>query len=126
MPDGGYYFDGFIRSLVKETVTETLTQFLRAGDGTPVKRRLYTVEESAVYMGRTLEAMQHMISAGKIPTVRMDRRVFIDVRDLDRLIENSKACAMLKRFRIRTCRRKKTRQRWHWASWAANRAAKHE
>ena len=91
MPDGGYYFDGFIRSLVKETVTETLTQFLRAGDGTPVKRRLYTVEESAVYMGRTLEAMQHMIFAGKIPTVRMDRRVFIDVRDLDRLIENSKA-----------------------------------
>ena len=43
------------------------------------------------YMGRTLEAMQHMICAGKIPTVRMDRRVFVDVRDLDRLIENSKA-----------------------------------
>jgi hypothetical protein len=38
-----------------------------------------------------LEAMQHMICAGKIPTVRMDRRVFVDVRDLDRLIENSKA-----------------------------------
>jgi len=55
-----------------------------------VKRRLYTVEESAVYMGRSLEAMQHMIGAGKIPTVRLDRRVFIDVRDLDRLIDQSK------------------------------------
>jgi hypothetical protein len=31
-----------------------------------------------------------MIASGKIPTVRFDRRVFVDVPDLDSLIENNK------------------------------------
>ncbi|SPE32051.1 hypothetical protein SBA6_170009 [Candidatus Sulfopaludibacter sp. SbA6] len=86
----GFNIDLLIRALVKEAVAETVSQLARDGGSAPVKRRLYTVEESAVYMGRSLEAMQHMIGAGKIPTVRLDRRVFIDVRDLDRLIDQSK------------------------------------
>ena len=88
---GGFNFDDFIRAVVKEAVAETVSQLTRDGASAPVKRRLYTVDESAVYMGRTLEAMQHMIGAGKIPTVRIDRRVFIDVRDLDRMIDQGKA-----------------------------------
>jgi hypothetical protein len=52
--------------------------------------RLLTVEQAATYMGRTEEAMQHMVANGKVPTVRIDRRVFLDVRDLNRLIENFK------------------------------------
>lgn len=52
-----------------------------------VKRRLLTVEQAATYMGRTEEAMQHLVASGKVPTVRVDRRVFVDVRDLDRLID---------------------------------------
>src|SRR5258707_978409 len=57
------------------------------GGGSP---RLLTGEEAAPYLGRTREAVQHMISAGKLPTVRSDRRVFVDVRDLDRWIEDNK------------------------------------
>jgi hypothetical protein len=86
----GFNIGGLIRSLVKEAVAETVAQLTRDGAGAPVKRRLYKVEESAVYMGRSLEAMQHMIAAGKIPTVRIDRRVALDVKDLDRLIEDCK------------------------------------
>lgn len=56
----------------------------------PLKPRLLTVEQAAVYLGRTKEAVQHMISDGKLPTVRSDRRVFIDLRDLDAWIEENK------------------------------------
>jgi len=55
-----------------------------------LRPRLLTVEQAAVYMGRSEEAMQHMVANGKVPTVRMDRRVFVDVRDLEALIEDSK------------------------------------
>jgi excisionase family DNA binding protein len=52
--------------------------------------RLLSVEEAAEYLGRSTEAIRHMISAGKLPTVRGDRRIQIDVRDLDHWIESNK------------------------------------
>lgn len=52
--------------------------------------RLLTVEQAATYLGRTKEAVQHMVAAGKLPTVRADRRVFVDVDDLDRWIVDNK------------------------------------
>ena len=53
--------------------------------------RLFTVEQAATYLGRTKEAVQHMVNQNKVPTVRTDRRVFIDRNDLDRWIEDHKA-----------------------------------
>jgi excisionase family DNA binding protein len=91
MADGDLNLDGFIRALVREAVSETVAQLRRDGAGVAVKPRLLTVEQAATYMGRSLEAMQHLVGDGKIRTVRMDRRVFLDVQDLDRLIEGSKA-----------------------------------
>jgi excisionase family DNA binding protein len=55
-----------------------------------VRPRLLKVEQAAVYIGRTKDAIQHMIANGKLPTVRSDRRVFIDMRDLDAWIEENK------------------------------------
>ena len=55
-----------------------------------VRPRLLTVEQGALYLGRTKEAVQHMIAEGKLPAVRADRRVFLDVRDLDRWIDECK------------------------------------
>ena len=86
----GFNIDALIRSLIKETVAETVAQLARDGAAMPVKRRLFSVEEAAVYMGRTEEAMQHLIASGRIRTVRIDRRVFVDLRDLDKLIEDYK------------------------------------
>jgi excisionase family DNA binding protein len=59
--------------------------------GAGVKPRLFSVDEAAVYLGRSKEAVEHMIGAGKLAVVRADRRVFLDVRDLDRWIEANKA-----------------------------------
>ncbi|MCL6505766.1 MAG: helix-turn-helix domain-containing protein [Bryobacteraceae bacterium] len=56
----------------------------------PPARRLLSVKEAAAYLGRSVAAVQHMIESGKLPAVRIDRRVAVDIRDLDRLIEASK------------------------------------
>jgi hypothetical protein len=73
-----------------ERVATKLCVALAQERATSIEARLLTVDQAATYMGRTEEAMQHMIAGGKVRTVRIDRRVFIDVRDLDKLIEDNK------------------------------------
>jgi excisionase family DNA binding protein len=73
-----------------ERVAQRVCAHLAQGAAPNVRPRLLTVEQAALYLGRTKEAIEHMIASGKIPTVRFDRRVFVDVPDLDSLIENNK------------------------------------
>ena len=47
-------------------------------DGAKLCPRLLTVDQAAVFLGRSREAIQHMVASGKLPTVRSDRRVFVD------------------------------------------------
>ena len=54
--------------------------------------RLLTVEEAAARLGRTPQALYHMIGAGRLPVVRSDRRVFVDAQDLERFIQANKIC----------------------------------
>lgn len=62
----------------------------RQGREGKVQKRLLSVDAAAAYLGRTKEAVQHLIAAGKLPVVKSDRRVFLDIRDLDRWIEQCK------------------------------------
>ena len=90
--------DGFnIDSLVEELAERVAAKVVERTQGAsgPVKPRLLTAGQAAVYMGRTKEAVQHMISSGKLPTVRSDRRVFLDIRDLDAWIEENKQCGIV-------------------------------
>ena len=57
----------------------------------PVQERLLTVPQVGVYLGRTSQAVRHLIRSGKIERVRIDGRVMIDRRDLDNLIEEHKS-----------------------------------
>src|SRR5262245_8226857 len=41
-----------------------------------------------------VEAVQHMVSSGKVPTVRSDRRVFVDVEDSAAWIREHKQAGM--------------------------------
>jgi excisionase family DNA binding protein len=52
--------------------------------------RLLTAKEAAEYIGRSEQAMRHLIHQRDIPVVRMGRCVRIDRRDLDTWIENNK------------------------------------
>jgi excisionase family DNA binding protein len=84
---GGFNLDALIDALAERVAVKVAK---RAQDGTSVKPRLLTVDQAAIYIGRTKEAVQHMISSSKLPSVRSDRRVFVDVLDLDAWIEDNK------------------------------------
>ena len=86
--ENGFNFDALIDALA-ERVAVKVAERTQSGLA-PVKPRLLTVDQAAVYIGRTKEAVQHMISSSKLPAVRSDRRVFVDVLDLDRWIEDNK------------------------------------
>jgi excisionase family DNA binding protein len=86
----GFDIDGLIDVFAERVAAKLRDQPADPGGGA-MKPRLLTVEQAAVYLGRTKEAVEHMIAGGKLPVVRADRRVFLDVRDLDRWIDANKA-----------------------------------
>jgi excisionase family DNA binding protein len=67
-----------------------LASELQKNHGSTVGQRLLTIDQAAVYIGRTKEAVQYLVAAGKLPVVRSDRRVFLDLHDLERWIEDHK------------------------------------
>jgi excisionase family DNA binding protein len=52
--------------------------------------RLLNVAEAAAYLGRTPDAIRQLMHRGRLPIVRIDRRVQLDRLDLDLLIERTK------------------------------------
>ncbi|HXP83383.1 MAG TPA: helix-turn-helix domain-containing protein [Bryobacteraceae bacterium] len=52
--------------------------------------RLMTVDQAAVYLGQTRDAVQHLVSSEKIPAVLSERHVFLDRLDLDKWINDHK------------------------------------
>lgn len=53
--------------------------------------RLLTAKQAAGYIGRSEQAVRHMIFQRAIPVVRYGRCVRVDRNDLDRWIESNKA-----------------------------------
>jgi excisionase family DNA binding protein len=51
---------------------------------------LLSVKDAATYIGRSEQAVQHLIFQKDLPVVRIGRRVHIDRRDLDAWIEKNK------------------------------------
>ena len=58
----------------------------------PMSPRLLTLKDAAQWLGLTVWGMRERIWAGDIPVVRFPggRKMFIDVRDLEGLIERNK------------------------------------
>ena len=50
-------------------------------------KRLFTVPEAALYLGRSENAFKLLIHRGKLPVTRIDRKSQIDKKALDKLIE---------------------------------------
>jgi excisionase family DNA binding protein len=49
------------------------------------------VEQAAVYLGRSVEAVRSLLKRGALPVVRTDSRVMFDIQDLDSWISQNKA-----------------------------------
>jgi hypothetical protein len=59
----------------------------------PLRKRLYSLQEAAIFLGRTEWGMRELIWAGDIPVVRQDggRKIYLDVEDLNAYVERNKS-----------------------------------
>jgi len=55
-----------------------------------VEKRLYTLPEGAKYLGRSVWSIRELIWHGKLPRVKVGRRVHVDVRDLEEFVRKHK------------------------------------
>jgi hypothetical protein len=80
--------DIFIEAIADRVAAKVREQLAGDGNGTGsrIEPRLLTVEPGAAYIGRSKKAMEHLIASKAVPIVRGDRRIFLDITDLDRWI----------------------------------------
>jgi excisionase family DNA binding protein len=86
----GFSFDAMIEAVATAVAEKLRSQAAFASGAIPVQPRLLSVEQAAIYLGRTKPAIQHMIADGTLRAVRADRRVFLDKNDLDQWIDRNK------------------------------------
>ncbi len=55
-----------------------------------VAPRLFSLKRAAEYLGISYWTIRDYIFRGELPSVRLGRRVLVDVRDLDALVEKYK------------------------------------
>ena len=56
----------------------------------PLSRRLYDLQAIAVYLGIPVYSVRGLIWSGALPCVRIGRRQYLDLKDVDRFIESQK------------------------------------
>jgi len=56
----------------------------------PLKKRLLTVKEASVYLGRSVPSVRELVWNGSLPIIREGRRIHFDIHDLDKWIEQRK------------------------------------
>jgi excisionase family DNA binding protein len=88
--DNGFNLNVLLESLSELLSDRVVSKLTGRGGAVARATRLLTVEQTAIYLGIAQETIQHMIAKGKLPTVRSERHVLIDVDDLDRWIVDNK------------------------------------
>ena len=85
-------FDAIVESIADRVAEKILARLpqesLQADD--PL---LLSIEQAASKLGRTAPAIEHLIREHRLPVVRLDRRVFVDYRDILKLIDKHKIAA---------------------------------
>ena len=61
----------------------------------PMKKRLYSIPEAAEYLGRSIWSVRELIWDGKLPCVKVGRRIHLDIIDLNQWIERNKVKTFL-------------------------------
>jgi excisionase family DNA binding protein len=59
----------------------------------PLGKRLYTLDEAAIYLGRSYWSVRELVISGKIPRVQDEggRKIFLDIHDLEAFVDRNKA-----------------------------------
>lgn len=82
--------DILVAKLAQAISAAVLKQLPAPGTFPTVQPALLSVKEAAVYLGRTEQAIQHLVRERSLPTVRVGRRVHLHRPDLDRCFEANK------------------------------------
>jgi len=82
--------EGFVVALAAQIVARIIPQIQQDNGRPKGAARLLTVKEAAAYIGRSEQAVQHLIHKRELVVVRKGRRVHVDRGDLDRWIEANK------------------------------------
>jgi hypothetical protein len=92
--DSGLSLDP-LANAIADRVVEKLRAASPQGSetSTEVSPRLLSVKDGAKYIGRSEHSARHLIRSGKLPCVQIDDRIFLDIRDLDRIIDSAKRTA---------------------------------
>ena len=74
-----------------EAIADAVLSRLRPALDLYVRPRLLSIDQAAVYVGRTAKAVRPLVDSGAFPMVRTDGRIMLDVHDLDQWIEQGKS-----------------------------------
>jgi excisionase family DNA binding protein len=55
-----------------------------------LRKRLFSLPEAALYLGRSTWSVRRLIWSGEIPSVRAGGLVHVDVQDMDGFIDRNK------------------------------------
>jgi hypothetical protein len=59
-------------------------------DKTPIPKRLYSVRDSSGYLCLGIHGVRKLIWDGKVPVVKIGRKMFIDIQDLETFVSKNK------------------------------------
>ena len=77
--------ESFLAQIADAVAAKVVTQLAGQGGAT---KRLFTLSEAALYLGRTQKAIEHLIDRGRIPVTKLDGKRQIDRTTLDKLISD--------------------------------------
>ena len=80
----------FVTELASQIAAKIIPQIQNGNGKSKAQPRLLNVKDAAAYIGRTEQAVQHLIHQRELVVVRKGRRVHLDRGDLDRWIETNK------------------------------------
>jgi len=56
----------------------------------PVRKRLLDIKDAGEYLSRSVWGIRELMYKGVLPYVKFDRRIYFDIHDLDKVIEQYK------------------------------------
>ena len=77
-----------IQHVIEQAVEVGVRKALNVNEAT--NRRLFSVDEAAVYLSLSTREIYNMIANKALPVVAHGRRKMLDIRDLDQWIERKK------------------------------------
>jgi excisionase family DNA binding protein len=82
--------DNLVQAIAERVIAKIMKELSGVGLHPRVQPALFTVKEAAIYLGRSEQALQHLIFQKELQVVRVGRRVHLDRHDLDCWIEKNK------------------------------------